>query len=156
MSTSIQEQDLIQELKDLKQRISDLERQQRNIATTTTGGEKAIQITKNFNAVQAERLTVSSDYLSYYYADNTDPNLVVDGGIQINFDVDRLDIFNTGDFVPGILNLYDISPAINNHDTSIPATTTSTGVKGQIKWNASHIYVCTATNTWRRVALTTW
>ena len=37
-----------------------------------------------------------------------------------------------------------------------PATKTSTspGTAGQISWDANYIYVCTATNTWKRVALT--
>jgi hypothetical protein len=33
-------------------------------------------------------------------------------------------------------------------------TSTSPGVAGQITWDANYIYVCTATNTWKRVALT--
>jgi len=33
-------------------------------------------------------------------------------------------------------------------------TSTSTGTAGQIAWDANYIYVCTATNTWKRVALT--
>jgi len=37
-----------------------------------------------------------------------------------------------------------------------PATATSTGTAGQIAWDASgNIYICSATNTWRRVATTT-
>ena len=153
MSTSIQEQDLIQTIKDLQQRISDLERQQRTIAIDTAG-TKTVKIKKDFSSVQSERMDMSSNSIQYYYADTSGP--LVDGGIVINFDVDRLDILNTGDFAPGTLNLYDISPAINNHDTSIPATITSTGTKGMIKWNATHLYLCTATNTWRRVAIGTW
>jgi hypothetical protein len=39
---------------------------------------------------------------------------------------------------------------------SIPSTPTSTGVVGQIAADSSFFYICTATNTWRRVALTTW
>ena len=40
---------------------------------------------------------------------------------------------------------------------SIPPTPTSTGVVGQIAADSSFFYICTATNTWRRVALaTTW
>jgi hypothetical protein len=34
-----------------------------------------------------------------------------------------------------------------------PATSTSTGVAGQIAWDASYIYVCTATNVWKRAAI---
>ena len=33
-------------------------------------------------------------------------------------------------------------------------TSSATGVTGQITWDADYIYVCTATNTWKRVALT--
>ena len=39
---------------------------------------------------------------------------------------------------------------------SAPATATSTGSAGQIKIDADYIYVCTATNTWKRVAIATW
>jgi len=37
-----------------------------------------------------------------------------------------------------------------------PATATSTGTLGEIRVTATHIYVCTATNTWVRTALATW
>jgi hypothetical protein len=33
-------------------------------------------------------------------------------------------------------------------------TSTSAGIVGQVCWDANYIYVCTATNTWKRVALT--
>lgn len=39
---------------------------------------------------------------------------------------------------------------------STPASATATGVAGQIVWDANFIYVCTATNTWKRVAIATW
>ncbi len=37
-----------------------------------------------------------------------------------------------------------------------PATASSTGTRGTIAWDADYFYVCTATNTWKRAALTTW
>ena len=37
-----------------------------------------------------------------------------------------------------------------------PATATSAGVAGEVRFTATHIYVCTATNVWVRAALTTW
>ena len=37
-----------------------------------------------------------------------------------------------------------------------PASATATGTQGQIAWDASYIYVCTATDTWKRAALSTW
>ena len=33
-------------------------------------------------------------------------------------------------------------------------TSTATGTAGQISYDASYIYICTATNTWKRAALT--
>jgi hypothetical protein len=37
-----------------------------------------------------------------------------------------------------------------------PATASSTGTAGDIRYDTGFIYVCTATNTWKRAALTTW
>lgn len=37
-----------------------------------------------------------------------------------------------------------------------PANASDTGDQGQIAWDADYIYVCTATNTWKRVAIATW
>jgi hypothetical protein len=39
---------------------------------------------------------------------------------------------------------------------AVPALATSTGVLGQWAADASWLYICTAANTWRRVALATW
>lgn len=37
-----------------------------------------------------------------------------------------------------------------------PASATATGRTGEIRWDANFMYVCTATNTWKRSALATW
>lgn len=37
-----------------------------------------------------------------------------------------------------------------------PASATATGTLGEIRIDANYIYVCTATNTWKRTALNTW
>jgi hypothetical protein len=39
---------------------------------------------------------------------------------------------------------------------SVPATSTSTGTVGEIRWANGFVYLCVATNTWQRSALTTW
>lgn len=36
---------------------------------------------------------------------------------------------------------------------TVPANSSSNGVKGTISWDASHLYVCVANNTWGRVNL---
>lgn len=37
-----------------------------------------------------------------------------------------------------------------------PLTAGATGVAGTIAWDSGFLYVCTATNTWVRVAIATW
>ena len=37
-----------------------------------------------------------------------------------------------------------------------PASATATGTAGEVCWDANYIYVCTATNTWKRAAIATW
>jgi hypothetical protein len=46
------------------------------------------------------------------------------------------------------------NPVVVN--VAVPATATSAGVAGQRAYDASYVYVCTATNTWKRAALSTW
>lgn len=40
--------------------------------------------------------------------------------------------------------------------TQTPANASDTGTTGTIAWDASYIYICTATDTWKRVAIATW
>ena len=41
------------------------------------------------------------------------------------------------------------------NSASVPPTISSSGTKGQIAANETHLYICVATDTWRRVALST-
>lgn len=43
---------------------------------------------------------------------------------------------------------------VDNDQT--PASAAAAGVKGQVAWDASYVYVCVATNTWKRAAIATW
>tara|TARA_B110000483_G_C18136635_1_gene519758 strand:+ start:1229 stop:1486 length:258 start_codon:yes stop_codon:yes gene_type:complete len=38
---------------------------------------------------------------------------------------------------------------------AVPALATSTGTKGQIAVDATHLYICTDTDVWKRVAIST-
>lgn len=40
--------------------------------------------------------------------------------------------------------------------TGTPASASATGEAGQVKYDSSYLYICTATNTWRRIAHSTW
>ena len=40
--------------------------------------------------------------------------------------------------------------------SATPASAAATGTVGTMSWDASYIYICTAANTWKRVAIATW
>ena len=46
--------------------------------------------------------------------------------------------------------------AIRIRTAQTPASAAATGNAGTICWDASYVYVCTATNTWKRAAIATW
>ena len=46
-----------------------------------------------------------------------------------------------------------LSPALSS---DAPATASSAGTAGDIRYDSSYVYICIATNTWKRASLTTW
>ena len=44
-------------------------------------------------------------------------------------------------------------PIITNRT---PSSATDTGVKGQVAYDTNYIYVCVATDVWKRVSISTW
>jgi hypothetical protein len=152
MSTSIQEQDLIQRIKDLQERISDLERQQKSVLINASSNGNVAVFQDILGIYQEVAMSYNSiNYLKQALGDSQN--------VDINFNEDgfALDYFNSASAALGWFRLSDqLDLRLDAHDVNIPATPTSAGTKGTIKWNASHIYVCTATNTWRRVAVGTW
>lgn len=45
---------------------------------------------------------------------------------------------------------------LNIKSAKTPASASAVGMQGDICWDASFLYVCIATNTWKRVAIATW
>jgi hypothetical protein len=43
-----------------------------------------------------------------------------------------------------------------NIATDTPTSGYAIGSVGDIAWDSDYIYICTATNTWKRLALSTW
>jgi hypothetical protein len=86
--------------------------------------------------------------------------------------IERWVINASGSLVPTTNNTYDIgNGASNPRDVSVgrhlsvsgnvivansyvPTSNTAAGTAGQIVWDSGNIYVCVATNTWMRAALT--
>jgi len=206
MSTSIQEQDLIQTIKDLQQRVNDLERQQRTIAgwqiTPTalqTGdyntedtryfGEQGLSISDKFKVDDEGNMTATSanvsGTISVPWFGGIDGIILDASGLQVGrpnepngrlfkveSDVIALRNYDeNGDFdnkvellwgnnvsdnyyfwISGISSLVtDANQIIMNSKT--PASSSATGEPGTICVDANFIYVCVATNTWKRATL---
>jgi hypothetical protein len=48
------------------------------------------------------------------------------------------------------------TPELYVTTSKTPSSATDTGTTGQIAWDANYIYICVSTDTWRRVAHSTW
>ena len=48
------------------------------------------------------------------------------------------------------------SDAIRIRNNNTPSSATDFGHKGEIRWDTNYLYICVATDTWKRVALSTW
>jgi len=59
-------------------------------------------------------------------------------------------------YVYGTMIAHATSNAFRITNSQTPASASTTGTAGTICWDTSYIYVCTATNTWKRAALSTW
>ncbi len=49
-----------------------------------------------------------------------------------------------------------IGNALQTASASVPASATAAGVAGTIAYDATHIYVCIATNSWVRATTAAW
>lgn len=54
----------------------------------------------------------------------------------------------------GIVSIHSDQVSVLSSKT--PASASDTGTTGAICWDSSYIYVCVATDTWKRVAIATW
>ena len=60
-------------------------------------------------------------------------------------------VTDTGEFY--VHNGTEYVPLITN---ATPSSASDTGVKGQIAWDGSYIYICSNTDTWLRAPIATW
>lgn len=76
-------------------------------------------------------------------------------GGDTNLYRDGADTLKTDDFfVSG--GLATTADSLRVVTAKTPASAAAAGDTGQICWDASFLYVCVSTNTWKRVAIATW
>ena len=110
---------------------------------TTWGCPRAADAPKTPEAV-SDRIDDSLDALLSAHAAAARPSYAVEGTVWYDTDTDSWHGFDgTND-----VQLMEIVAA--------PATATSTGKAGQVAYDGSYFYVCSAANTWLRVAIATW
>lgn len=81
-------------------------------------------------------------------------NLDVDGTLAANSDVKVASQKATKTYVDAAKAA--AIAASTAAPVATPSTATSTGTAGQWSYDATHIYVCIATNTWVRATLAAW
>lgn len=225
MSTNIQEQDLIQTIKKLEQRINDLERQQRTIggwtitpssiqtgAYNTSGkrylGDDGLSVSNTFRVDPSGNMTATNANVSgtvnasagtftgtvdvngtlrsgssgaRWNLDNT-PNLKFFDATRerMRLSSDKIEFWDNSGNASGHIKgatengvpsvsvggvLYAPSALIGLGmtvggalilETDIPASSSASGVQGSITWDNNYIYICVATDTWKRVALSSY
>jgi hypothetical protein len=120
------------------------------IASTTTGAQGELFVNTDLNSLAVHDGTLagghplmpSSSAQGIYYTPATGGAaniLSVVGTVTSTL----VSVTNSG--VPGLVL-----------GTSTPTTSSATGTAGSIAWDSNYIYVCVATNTWKRVAISTW
>tara|TARA_Y100000389_G_C17469762_1_gene529230 strand:- start:514 stop:936 length:423 start_codon:yes stop_codon:yes gene_type:complete len=67
------------------------------------------------------------------------------------------DAYDWGDLTTAS-TAYDMGAliTITNIQSDAPASATASGTKGDLTFDSDYMYVCVATNTWKRVALSSW
>lgn len=105
---------------------------------------------------QAVYIENSSDGESLYVLNNgTGEGIVIDANSNTGLSCYTANSLSYSAEITGGKGLIASQYSLSGFQTA-PASATATGSKGEIRFTADYIYVCTATNTWKRTALTTW
>ena len=102
-----------------------------DLATTTH--HVFMQVIESDGRFRIYDQTAANEYLTISNAGNV--------GIATTSPTEKLDINSDG---------------IRVRTAQTPASASAAGDQGQICWDANYVYVCVATNTWKRAALSTW
>jgi len=126
------------------------------LTAVTTGGHNTVVGAKAGTKVTTG---VNNTFIGSAAADNvtTGTNNIIIGYNVNPSAADATYELDIGGAIKGNLSTKDIE-IIGSLDikSDAPAAANSTGTAGTITWDADYIYICTATDTWKRVAISTW
>lgn len=135
--------------------------QNATLGSALTGHSSILNMTQlgNAQAVQGHKLNITYNQALATGVTNTDllinrneTNLGTTPGLQKLFDlqvgnVSKFSVDNAGSVKSAQYNLSVLNTA--------PATATSTGTTGEIRWTSTAVFLCVATNTWVKATLAT-
>jgi len=112
-------------------------------------------------AISADGTFTTSKQIISTLPVGTAPFSVVSTTLVTNLNADKVDGYDLNQAVttggsPTFVKVTLSGNLINIATAKTPANATDTGTAGDICWDSDFIYVCTATNTWKKVAIATW
>ena len=78
------------------------------------------------------------------------------GQVDATTDISGLSTVATSGDYDDLTNKPTAFTADRLSNTAAPASATSTGTAGEIRYDSDYVYICIATDTWKRAALSTW
>lgn len=139
------------------------------IGTTSPGQKFCVNGASSSNAIQIENsddgnrggriLAAGSAATGTFQVNTTSTGYALTFGIDSS---EKARIDTSGRLLVGTISdsggaLFQVNgDRIRVGTAKTPASATATGTTGEICWDADYIYVCTATNTWKRTAIATW
>ena len=132
------------------------------IANTRNSSEGTISFLTTLGATNAVRMTLSNpgNLLIGTTTDITGTGgLKVAGTTASTLTTNGAFVVAGGVGVGGAVNVggaVTIAGTVIHTLSATPASASAAGTVGTMSWDANYIYICTATNTWKRVAIATW
>ncbi len=115
-------------------------------------GNRAL-VTAEINNVQPHEVTINDGANNVDFVVKGNGSGAGNPGMKFDASTNRLGINGVGS--PEVA-LDIASDAIRIRNSSTPSSATDYGFPGEIRLDANYIYVCVATDTWKRVALSSW
>lgn len=116
------------------------------VNTTTNIGTLAVEVDNNQNVL------LPSDSTYYKCGAGNDMGIKYDGTKGV---IDA-SLVSSSDLYVNAAKLDINSDILRLRTSKTPSSASDTGDQGSICWDSSYIYICTATNTWKRASIATW